>query len=269
VQGDFKQSITREGQDFNSFHTRLANDPPQSLIDELEAKNAELEQFTYTVSHDLKSPLITIEGFVGLIEKDIAAGNTARLGQDIQYIRTAALTMQRLLHDLLELSRIGRVVSPPVPVSLSELAHEAVALVAAQITQRGVQVDIAPDLPVVVGDRPRLLEVLQNLLDNAIKFMDDQPAPRLVIGVRWDQTEPVYYVQDNGRGIEPRYHEKIFGLFERLSTDAEGTGVGLALVKRIIEVHGGRIWVESEGEGMGCTFCFTLPRSTGDTWHEQ
>jgi signal transduction histidine kinase len=233
----------------------------QERTAELENRNAELARFIYTVSHDLKSPLITIQGFLGLLERDALRGDRERLGTDLTYLRTAATTMQRLLDDLLALSRIGRVVQPPTVISLRALAHEAVMLVGGQIAARGVQVPIAPDLPDVLGDSPRLLEVLQNLVDNAVKFMGTQPAPRIDIGVRQDATERVYYVRDNGVGIDPRYHEQVFGLFERLAPEGEGTGIGLALVQRIIEVHGGRIWVESAGQGGGSTFCFTLART--------
>jgi len=231
----------------------------EQLITELEARSAEMERFTYTVSHDLKSPLITIQGFLGLLEKDAMAGDIERMRTDTTYIQAAAATMQRLLNELLELSRIGRVVNPLTEVSLSALSQEAVTLVAGQITARGVQVHVAPDLPVVVGDRLRLLEVLQNLLDNAVKFMGSQPQPWINVGVRREGEETICYVCDNGVGIEPRYHEKVFGLFERLDASGDGTGIGLTLVKRIIEVHGGRIWVESAGQGHGSTFCFTLP----------
>jgi signal transduction histidine kinase len=230
----------------------------ERLIAEQEAKNAEMERFTYTVSHDLKSPLITICGFLGLLEQDALRGNVECMQTDIAYIHMAATTMQRLLDELLELSRIGRVVHPLTEIPLSALAHEAVTLVGGQIAARGVRVHIAPDLPVVVGDRSRLLEVLQNLVDNAVKFMGTQPTPRIEIGCRQEEKETVYYVQDNGVGIDPRYHEKVFGLFERLESEGDGTGIGLALVKRIIEVHGGRIWVESAGKGCGSTFYFTL-----------
>jgi PAS domain S-box-containing protein len=233
----------------------------ERLIAEQEARNAEMERFTYTVSHDLKSPLITIRGFLGLLEQDALRGNVEGMQRDITYIHMAAATMQRLLDELLELSRIGRVVHPLTEIPLSALAQEAVTLVGGQIAARGVQVHIASDLPVVVGDRPRLLEVLQNLVDNAVKFMGTQPAPRIEIGLRQAEKDTVYYVQDNGIGIDPRYHEKVFGLFERLEAEGDGTGIGLALVKRIIEVHGGRIWVESAGQGCGSTFCFTLPQS--------
>jgi signal transduction histidine kinase len=122
---------------------------------------------------------------------------------------------------------------------------------------------VAPDLPTVRGDRARLLEVLQNLVQNGVKFMGDQPAPRVEIGARRDGDELVHYVRDNGIGIEPRFAERIFGLFDRLDPDIDGTGIGLALVKRIVEVHGGRIWVESEGPGRGSTFCYTLARIEG------
>jgi signal transduction histidine kinase len=238
----------------------------EQLITELESRTAEMERFTYTVSHDLKSPLITIQGFLGLLEKDAMAGDTDRMETDITYIRAAAATMQRLLNELLELSRIGRVINPLTEIALSDLAQEAVTLVSGQITARGVQVHLAPDLPVVIGDRARLLEVFQNLLDNAVKFMGAQSQPCINIGMRQEGEEPVYYVQDNGIGIAPRYHEKVFGLFERLDIASDGTGIGLTLVKRIIEVHGGRVWVESAGEGQGSTFCFTLPgQDTGGT----
>jgi signal transduction histidine kinase len=142
---------------------------------------------------------------------------------------------------------------------VAELAREASQLVAGQLEARGVQVNIAPNLPLVSGDRPRLVEVFQNLIDNAVKFMGDQPAPCVDIGMREDEAGPVFFVRDNGSGIAARYHQRIFGLFERLEQNTEGTGVGLALVKRIIEVHGGRIWVESDGPGQGSTFYFTLP----------
>lgn len=231
----------------------------EALIAELESKNAELEQFTYTVSHDLKSPLITIKGFLGMLEKDLTEGNSERLKSDMIRIANAADKMARLLDELLELSRIGRIVNPSENVPLSELAHEAVELVAGRIAEVSAEVDIAPDLPIVYCDRTRFLEVLRNLIDNAVKFTGNQPEPRVEIGVRRDNDEDVCYVRDNGVGIEPEYKDKVFGLFEKLDQKKEGTGIGLAIVKRIVEVHGGRIWVESGGTGKGSTFCFVLP----------
>ena len=176
---------------------------------------------------------------------------------DLACISNAADKMDQLLKEVLELSRIGRLVNPPVRVSLEELAREALKLASGQVKEKGVQVAISPDLPTVFGDRLRLREVLQNLIDNAVKYMGDQSRPRIEIGSYRDGNETVCYVRDNGIGIDPRYHEKVFGLFNQLDQAVEGSGIGLALVKRIVEVHGGRIWVESEGPGHGSTFCFT------------
>ena len=225
----------------------------------LQVKNTELEQFTYSVSHDLRSPLITIKGFLGALEEDLADNDLQQVHADIESIRTAAETMERLLGDLLELSRVGRLVQPPERISLADLARETVTLLTATITEHDVTVEIAPDLPVVVGDRSRLLQVLLNLIENAVKFMGDQSDPRVEVGCRRDETLPVCFVRDNGIGIAPAYHERVFGLFQRLDPTLEGTGIGLALVKRIVEVHGGRSWVESTGNRRGSTFCFTLP----------
>jgi PAS domain S-box-containing protein len=238
---------------------RLAEKEREKLIAELEARNSELERFTYTVSHDLKSPLITIKGYLNLLEDDLAQQQAESVEEDVNCVVGAADRMERLIDDLLQLSRIGRLLNPLEPVSLGELAREAVQLVAGRIAQRGARVEIAPDLPMVLGDRSRLLEVLQNLVDNAVKYMGNQPEPRIEIGVRSSGDRPVFFVRDNGIGIVPAYQERIFDLFSQFDKRAEGSGIGLALVKRIIEVHGGRIWVESEGPGHGSTFCFTLP----------
>jgi len=237
---------------------KRAADEREQLIVQMEARNAELEQFAYTVSHDLKTPLITIKGYVGLLKQDLAAGNAEAVRDDLRRIADAGNRMHQLLSQVLELSRIGRVTHPPEDVGLADLAQEAVALLHGVLSRRKIEVQIAPQLPVLHGDRIRLVEVLQNLIENAAKYMGDQPEPRIKIGARRDGDEVVCYVQDNGTGIDPRYHEKVFGLFDQLDQKAEGSGVGLALVKRIVEVHGGRVWVESEGEGRGSTFCFTI-----------
>ncbi len=251
----------------------------QGLIDDLEAKNAEMERFTYTASHDLKSPLITIRGFLGMLERDLAAGREDRAKKDIRRIHSATGRMARLLDELLQLSRIGRLVNPTQEIAIGELAREAADQLAGPLAERGVELKIADDFPIVRGDRSRILEVVQNLIENAVKFLGDHARPRIEVGVRRDgatgeppeanppeaappnaaPSETVFYVRDNGIGIDPRYHEKIFGLFERLDQEIDGTGIGLALVKRIVELHGGRIWVESEGRERGSAFCFTLP----------
>lgn len=231
----------------------------EELIAQLEAQNTELERFTYTVSHDLKSPLITIKGYIGLLFEDLLEMDANAVKSDLLRISRAADKMGDLLDDLLELSRIGRLANPPENVSLEGLAGEAVELLQGRLQGKRVRVDVSSDLPVVYGDRTRLLEVLQNLIDNAVKYMGDEPEPRIEIGSRQDDDETVCFVRDNGMGIDERFHDKVFGLFDQLEPTTEGTGIGLALVKRIIEVHGGRIWIESEGAGCGSTFCFTIP----------
>jgi PAS domain S-box-containing protein len=233
----------------------------EKLIGELEAKNAELERFTYTVSHDLKSPLVTIRGFLGYIEKNISAGNTDRVKADMARITEATKRMQLILNELLELSRIGRIKNPSEIVSFEAIVHEAIELVSGSIEAHNVQIEIMSSLPVVYGDRVRLAEVVQNLLDNACKFMGEQPHPWIKVGARGTDQDgkPILYVQDNGTGIDPQFHDRIFGLFNKLDPQSEGTGIGLALVKRIIEVHQGKIWIESQGSGSGTTFYFTLP----------
>lgn len=242
----------------------LAEMEREAMIKELETKNTELERFTYTVSHDLKSPLITIAGFVGFLEKDARAGNLEQVKEDVAFINDAVSKMQRLLSELLELSRIGRMMNPSVETAFDSIIHEAIELVRGRIEARGVRVEIAPNLPTVYGDRARLVEVMQNLVDNACKFMGEQPHPRIQIGARQDEAGPVFYVRDNGIGIDPPYQDKVFGLFEKLDPTSDGTGIGLALVKRIVETHGGKTWVESAGKDSGTTFYFTLPAKKPD-----
>ncbi len=232
----------------------------ERLISELKASNAELARFNYTVSHDFKNPLVTIKNFLGLLRHDAAAGSVERLDHDIGRISAAADQMERLLEELLELSRVGRPVDSAQDVEMSEVVSAAFKQLRQPIAERGVRVEAPSDLPVVRGDRDRLVELARNLIDNGIRYMGDQPAPRIEIGCLEDgEQAPVFFVRDNGLGIEPRYHDKVFGLFERLETGIGGTGVGLTLAKRIVDVHSGRIWVESEGSGRGSTFCFTLP----------
>lgn len=227
---------------------------------ELEDKNREMERFTYTVSHDLRSPLITIQGFLGLLQRDLTANDVERIKTDSQHINTAAARMTELLDELLRLSRVGRLTGEPESIQLSELAAEAVALVSGRISQADAEVVIQQDMPAVYGEANRLREVIQNLVDNAVKYIGDEPHPKVQIGARSNGVETIVHITDNGIGIDPKYHEKIFGLFDQLDADSDGVGMGLPMVRRIVEVHGGRIWVESEGTGTGSTFYVALPR---------
>jgi signal transduction histidine kinase len=228
---------------------------------ELEASSAELERFTYVVSHDLKSPLVTIRGFLSYVERDARAGDLDRLESDLGRIRVATDRMGRLLEDLLELSRTGRIDRPHEDVPLEGVVREARALVDGRLSARGVRVEIDEPLPVVRGDRQRLVELVQNLLENTAKFMGDRKDPEVRIGARdagVGAGQVTLFVRDNGIGIDPAHHGRVFELFHRLDPRIEGTGLGLALARRIVETHGGRIWLESAGVGRGSTFCFSL-----------
>ena len=230
---------------------------------EIEAHNVEKERFAYTVSHDLKTPLVTIRGFLGVIEQDAAAGDLEQVHQNIERIDSAARRMGRLLQELLELSRIGRITRPSVGVNLGELARQAVDLL--RLGTGAPSVTISEDLSEAAGDPSRLMDVFRHLIDNAIKFMGDQKTPRIEVGSQRRGEDTVFYVRDNGIGIDRAYQGKVFGLFEQLDPRVPGTGMGLALVEKIVELHGGRIWVESEGSGRGSTFFFTLGRLPADS----
>ena len=235
----------------------------QRINEELERKVAELERFTYTVSHELKVPIVTIKGYLGSIERDLHEGKIEKAQQDFPRVLRATDNMHNTLLDLLELSRVGRVVNPTENVSVSEIVREALEAVDGRLRSNEITINVEPDLPFVYGDRQRLREVFENLIDNASKYSGDQKSLLIEVGMR-KGNDRVFFVRDNGMGIEPKYQAKVFGLFEKLDPSSEGTGVGLALTKRIIESHGGKIWVESEGLGKGSTFYFTIP-TTGKT----
>ncbi len=226
--------------------------------EELARKNTEMERFIYTVSHDLRTPLISVSGFLGFIEQDAEKGDLDRYEADLRIANEAVTKMDRLLLETLELSRIGRVVNPPEDVPFGEIVEDALGQTSEKIRSKGCKVSVAQNLPVVHVDRMRIAEVLVNLIENSIKYMGLQANPEIEIGQRIDGKDRIFFVRDNGIGIDPSQHDKVFELFYKVDKKSEGTGAGLAIVKRIIEVHGGRIWIESE-LGKGCTVCFTLP----------
>jgi signal transduction histidine kinase len=194
---------------------RIRQHELRTINEQLEEKVADLEQFTYTVSHELKTPVVTIKGFLGSVERDIQAGNLLQARKDFQRISKAADDLHNTLVDLLELSRVGRVVNPFENFPLADLVSEAMTATHGQTHAHKVEVRVAPDLPMLHADRTRLREVFENLIDNAAKYMGGQKKPVIEIGVR-NGNPPVLFVKDNGMGIDPQYHAKIFGLFEKL-----------------------------------------------------
>ncbi len=231
----------------------------EHLIKELEDKNADMERFTYTVSHDLRSPLFTIQGFANVLREDLKRNEREKVEDNLKFIENAATKMDHLLSATLELSRIGRVANPSEDVPFGEIIQEAREQTAEQIKSSGVELSVAEDFPAVYVDRMRLVEVLVNLIANSINYMGEQSHPKIDIDYRVDGEETVFFLKDNGIGIDKSQHEKVFELFYKVDKSSKGTGAGLAIVKRIIEVHGGRMWIESE-KGKGCTVCFTIPK---------
>ena len=261
VYDDDGNLIAIEGIVTDITERKLAEIELEALIKDLEQKNAEMERFNYTVSHDLKTPLVTIESFLKLIKDDECFQSRSNTLQFIERIEHASIKMRDLLDDLLEFSKIGHLINPSSEINLNELVDEAIELLYSSIQNQNVKVEIDSDLPVLYGDRPRLFEVVLNLLENAVKYMGQVDQPEIHIGVKQVDKQKVVYVKDNGIGIKPEYFEKIFQLFDKLDGETEGTGIGLSIVKRIVEVHGGKIWVESEGPYQGTCFYFYLPEA--------
>jgi signal transduction histidine kinase len=233
----------------------------EAALNELADKNTELETFVYTVSHDLKTPIVTIEGFIGALREDFGDRIDENAEKYMNYISDASRKMEMLINDLLYLSRIGRLPERKTEFSFDDLMEKVVETLQLQIDESGVTLNVEKGLPLVYGEMERLTQVMENLLSNAVKYIGKENySPRIDVGAIDRNSQKVFYVRDNGIGIEKKYHEKIFEIFQRLPAakkSAEGTGVGMTIVKRIIEHHGGDIWLDSE-PGKGTTFFFTL-----------
>jgi signal transduction histidine kinase len=225
---------------------------------ELARSNRELEQFAYVASHDLQEPLRKVISFVQLLEQRYDGQLDARASQYIGFAVDGATRMQRLINDLLSFSRVGRTTESFAQVSMRVCVVAAVENLEAVIDETGGIVEYA-DLPAVTGDQTLLTSLWQNLIGNSIKFRSDQ-APCITLDAVEDSHEVVFSITDNGIGIEPRFSEKIFVIFQRLHgrDSYEGTGIGLAMCKKIVEFHGGRMWLDTAPRA-GCRICFSLP----------
>jgi signal transduction histidine kinase len=224
----------------------------------LRDKNRELDSFVYTASHDLKAPLVTIQGMAGLVLDELGPTLPPDGRHYLERISASTRQMERLIQDLLALSRIGHEARPAEDVHLGELLDEIVADFGETLRAKNIKVTVR-DLPIVFAIRVQMEQIFRNLVSNAIKYMGDAAAPEIEIGTIDRGAEVECWVRDTGIGIPAEYHEKVFEIFQRLKdVDVEGSGVGLPIVKKIIEAAGGRIWVESE-RGQGATFRFTWP----------
>lgn len=242
----------------------------ERVNEELERKNTELDQFTYVASHDLQEPLRKVTAFSGMLRQDLGESLPERAEKDLGFVTDAARRMQKLVQDLLALSRSGRVALKCERISLNHCAEHAIETLAMRIKERRAEIT-RDDLPQVWGDQTMLTQLYQNLLSNALKFTGaNRPLIRLT-AERIDG-QLILGVKDNGIGIEPKYAEQIFEPFRRLHGRGqyEGTGIGLAICCRTVERHGGKIWVESE-KGKGAHFKFTIgqetPRQEESSWN--
>jgi PAS domain S-box-containing protein len=235
----------------------------ERLSQQLQAKVSELETFSYGIAHDLRSPLVSIEGFSRLLRDDMQNHDAERVQEDIRLLDTGVRKMQQFLNRTLEYSRAGQLVNQASKISFGKIVKELVAEFNGQISSIGAAVSLADKFPRVYADKVRIAEVLTNLIQNSIKYRNKTVPLKIEIGYQLSEGEVVFFVRDNGTGIEESEIEKVFGLFYRGSTEGEGSGTGLAIVKKIIEAHGGRVWVQQGRPGEGTTICFTLAQHNG------
>ena len=225
---------------------------------ELAAKNEEMEQFLNTVSHDLKSPVVTCLGLTASLRQDLKAGRLEETNDTVNRIERSATRMRQLIEDLLNLSRIGKVRFELTEVDTDSMIRSIAEEYKPRLEKIGAVLEVENGLPRVHADAHWLTEVFENLITNAMKYGCDNPQPRIAVGCVGDEKENRFYVRDNGSGIDPAHHAQILQPFRRLRTDKEGSGMGLAIVVRIIKMHGGRLWIESQ-PGHGATFWVALP----------
>jgi PAS domain S-box-containing protein len=237
---------------------KQAEEKLKQTVEELARSNTELQQFAYVASHDLQEPLRMIASYTQLLARRYKGKLDADADEFITFAVDGATRMQRLINDLLAYSRVGTQGKAPQPMSSEVVLEDALANLQIAITESQAIVTHDP-LPIVPADETQLLQLFQNLIGNALKFRAEQP-PQVHISAQARGHEWLFSVRDNGIGLEPQYAERIFVVFQRLHTreNYPGTGIGLAICKRIVERHGGHIWVESQ-PGQGTTFYFTLP----------
>ena len=232
----------------------------------LTSSNAELEQFAYVASHDLRQPLRMVNSYVQLLERALADKLDDKTREMMHFATDGAKRMDQMLVSLLDYSRVGRKGEPLAPLASRSGVDEALRFLAPAIREANATVRVSGDWPQIVASRDEFTRLWQNLIGNAVKYRVPDRAPELDITVTPEGEGWRFCVADNGIGIDPAQFERLFKVFQRLHTrdQYEGTGIGLAVARKIVERHGGRIWVESGGIGLGCRFCFSLPATTAE-----
>lgn len=242
---------------FACIHTDIT-EQRKRLVDMISQRD-EMSHFIYSVSHDLKGPIITITSFVQMLEEDIAKGNTEETQKELGYIRQAANRVSVLLEGLLQVARLGKVELDIKTWSIQDLVEETAGMLAGRLRESGLSVRRIEQGAFIDADRDRMIQVFQNLIENAAKYRSSGEDPWVDVVVETRANNLVVVVRDNGKGIPQSRLTHVFDIFEKVDKQSDGAGIGLALVKRIIELHNGRIWAESSGEGSGTSFCFSLP----------
>ncbi len=228
----------------------------------LESKNQELQQFTYAITHDLKSPILVIEGFA----KELKRSGHLDMDQDVLIgaIMTSSGRLHSLVNDLLELARVGSVEATMEMADIGSLVERILGELSYRLTERKIRTTITGKFPVLMVVVGYVERIFSNLIDNSIKYMGNQKEPNIIIGSEEKDDHFLFFVRDNGIGIPEEFHERIFAIFQRIkrreTDNVEGSGLGLAFVRKIVDLSGGTVWVESAGKEMGSTFYFTLPK---------
>lgn len=260
-----RQRLAREKRKVEILETMIEDKTRQLYLanQALHRSNEELEQFAYVASHDLQEPLRIVASYSELLAQRYAGKLDEKADKYIRYAVDAARRMQALINDLLAYSRLSSKAKPLEPTDVNLVVDQAIANLKVLIRKSEVELT-REDFPTVMADRIQMTQLFQNIIGNAIKFRGPEP-PRVHISVEVGNAEWVFCVSDNGIGIEPQYHRRIFEIFQRLHGREEygGTGIGLSIVKKIVERHGGRVWVASE-PGKGTRFSFTIPASDQD-----
>lgn len=250
--GVLAHSFNQMSEDLAMAHEHLEN--------EVKIRTQELESVVYTISHDLKSPIVSMQGMASILMEEYSGQLDEKGKHYLLRVISNANYMEEMIIDLLALSRIGRAHNAPEPADVRTIIEKVLDLHRERFEKQGIEIVVDPALPHFTFDRTQLTELFQNLITNAAKFMADQSHPRIEIGGRETGEWVQFYVKDNGIGIDPEYHEKIFKVFQRLKeVEVEGTGVGLSIVKKIVDLAHGKVWVESQ-KGEGATFFVRFPK---------